>query len=41
MNLYLGSTLMDYRRPREWDKVTLVTLQMGCGQDVGCGAPQE
>ena len=34
MNLYLGNTLMDYRQPAEWDKVTLVTLQMGCGQDM-------
>ena len=41
MNLYLGNSLMDYQRPGEWDKVTLVTLQMGCGQDVDCGAPQE
>ena len=34
MNLYLGNSLMDYRGPAEWDKVTLVTLQMGCGQDM-------
>ena len=34
MNLYLGNSLMDYRRPAEWDKVTLVSLQMGCGQDM-------
>ena len=41
MDLYLGNSLMDYHRPPEWDKVTLVTLQMVCGQDVDCGAPQE